>query len=80
MKNDLLIDRKRYRDLVVVLNGSMDAEGKRKEEAARIIDVGTTTLYRYLKEPENMRLGDLNRLGRLLGIDIEELRKAAIRY
>jgi len=80
MGRNILIDVKRYRDLVVLLNGNMKAENKSPEEAGRAVGVSERTMYRHLKNPEEMRLKDLNRLGRLLGADIEQLRKAAIRY
>jgi len=79
-KTSLILDEKRYRDLVVLLNGNLKAERKTPEEVGRVVGVSESTMYRHLKNPEEMRLKDLNRLGRLLGADIEQLRKAAIRY
>ena len=79
-KTALLIDTKRYRDLVVLLNGNLKAERKTPEEVGRVVGISESTMYRHLKNPEEMRLKDLNRLGRLLGVDIEQLRKAAIKY
>jgi len=80
-KRTLLADEKRYRALAVLFNGCVIVEKKSPEEIGRVLgDVSGSSIRRYLKNPENMRLKDLNRMGRLLGADIEQLRNAAIRY
>ena len=77
----LIQDTSKYRDLSVLLNGNMVAENKSPEEIGRVLDdISGRTIRRYMKNPENMRIKDLNRLGRMLGADIEQLRKTAIRY
>jgi len=80
-KPSIFLDEKKYRDLAVLLNGCADVEEKTPEEIGRVLnDISGSSVRRYLKSPENMRIKDLNRLGRLLGADIEQLRKAAIKY
>jgi len=75
------LEKSKYRDLVVQLSGCLFAEEKSPEElGCKLGDISSSSIRRYLRNPENMRVKDLNRLGRILGADIEALRKNAIRY
>jgi enhancing lycopene biosynthesis protein 2 len=77
----LLLDTDKYKKLAVLLGGCYRADGRGVEELSRIMGkMCGRTLQRHLNNPENMRLKDLNKLGRILGTEIEELRNAAIRY
>jgi len=85
-KTSLFLDDKKYRDLGILLSGCMKIENKNYDELARsILDnkgkpISGSTLRRRFDNLEDMSLREINRLGRLLGADIEQLRKAAIRY
>lgn len=70
----------KFRKLAILLNGSIGVDQKTPEKVGMAIGIGKTTAYRYLKNPEKMSLEKLSKLGRNLGIPIEELRDAAIRY
>ena len=52
------------------------ADGRSWEELAAILHISPTTLRSYIKNPEQMRLGTLRRLNRLLAIQAEDARAA----
>ena len=47
-----------------------------KKELAAILHLSPTTLRSYIKNPEQMRLGTLRRLNRLLAIPADDARSA----
>ena len=52
------------------------ADGRSWEDLAAIMHMSPTTLRSYIKNPEQMRLGTLRRLNRLLAIPAEDARAA----
>jgi methylphosphotriester-DNA--protein-cysteine methyltransferase len=79
----ILSDEKRYRDLRVLLSGCMDVEEKSPEDVSKALKIkgfSASTLRRRLKNPKDLTLEELSKMGRLLGADIEQLRTSAIRY
>jgi hypothetical protein len=52
------------------------ADGRSWEELAAILHMSPTTLRSYVRNPEQMRLGTLRRLNRLLAIPAEDARAA----
>ena len=65
--------------LVALIWGMAAARGLTSEELGDKADVSRTTIARRKAHPEDLTVGELRRLGRALGIPIEDLRDA-IRY
>lgn len=65
--------------LVGLLWGQAAVQGLSTTQLAERANISRAKLYSLKKFPENMTVGELRRIGRVLGIPIEDLR-AAIRY
>lgn len=65
--------------LVGLLWGQAAVQGLSTTQLAERAKISRAKLYGLKKSPENMTVGELRRIGRVLGIPIEDLR-AAIRY
>ena len=65
--------------LVALIWGMADVRGLTNEQLGDKANISRTTVARRKAKPEDLTLGELLRLGRALGIPIEELREA-IRY
>ena len=65
--------------LVALIWGMADVRGLTNEQLGDKANISRTTVARRKAKPEDLTIGELRRLGRALGIPIEELREA-IRY
>lgn len=65
--------------LVALIWGMANVHGLTNEQLGDKAHISRTTVARRKANPEDLTLGELRRLGRALGIPIEELR-ATIRY
>ena len=65
--------------LVALIWGMAAVRGLTSKELGDKANVSRTTIARRRANPENLTIGELRRLGRALGIPIEDLRDA-IRY
>lgn len=65
--------------LVALIWGVAAVQGLSTTQLGAKAKISRAQIYRYKKEPENISIGELRRLGRALGIPIEDLREA-IRY
>lgn len=65
--------------LVALIWGMAAVRGLTSEELGDKASLSRTTIARRKANPEDLTIGELRRLGRALGIPIEELRDA-IRY
>lgn len=69
-------ERSPYEGYVGLVMARRQADGRSWEELAAILHLSPTTLRSYIKNPEQMRLGTLRRLNRLLAIPAEDARAA----
>lgn len=65
--------------LVALIWGNAAVRGMTTPELGAKAKISRSQIYRYKKNPEDISVGELRRIGRALGIPIEELREA-IRY
>lgn len=65
-----------YEGYVGLVMARRQADGRSWEELAAALGMSPTTLRSYIKKPEQMRLGTLRRLNRLLAIPAEDARAA----
>lgn len=65
--------------LVALIWGQAAVQDLSTTQLAERAKISRTKLYELKKSPEDMTVGELRRIGRALGIQIEDLR-AAIRY
>lgn len=65
--------------LIALIWGMASARGLTNEQLGAKAQISRTTVARRKAKPEDLTIGELRRLGRALGIPIEELRDA-IRY
>jgi hypothetical protein len=71
----------KYRELGVLINGAAAVDGKNWAVVGGVMGyTDWATIRKYLQHPEKLSLETLSRLGRNLGIPIDQLRLAAIRY
>lgn len=65
--------------IIALIWGMADVHGLTNEQLGVKANISRTTVARRKANPEDLTLGELRRLGRALGIPIEDLRDA-IRY
>ena len=65
---------KRPSKLFILLNGA--AAGKSADELANILNKSPGTTRKRMRQPEDLTLAELKRLGRGLHISIDDLRQA----
>lgn len=65
--------------LVALIWGHAAVQGLTTPQLGERAKISRSQIYRLKKAPEEFTVGELRRIGRALGIPIEELR-AAIRY
>lgn len=65
--------------LVALIWGNAAVRGLTTPQLGERAKISRSQIYRLKKKPEDMTIGELRRIGRVLGIPIEEMR-AAIRY
>ena len=65
--------------IIALIWGMADVHGLTNEQLGDKANISRTTVARRKANPEDITLGELRRLGRALGIPIEDLRDA-IRY
>ncbi len=65
--------------IIALIWGMADVHGLTNEQLGDKANISRTTVARRKANPEDLTLGELRRLGRALGIPIEDLRDA-IRY
>ena len=65
-----------YEKYKVLVHGKMDVLGLSCTMLAEKMDSSRNTMSKYLREPEQMSLGMLRRLNRILEIPAEEARAA----
>lgn len=65
--------------LRMLLVGYIEATGTTRDDLGRIIGTCDDTARKRVKNPDEMTIGDLKRIGKSLGIPVDELR-AAITY
>ena len=66
--------------LIKVIWGSAISQELGAEELSKKISIPYRTLQRRKKDPKSFSLREIERIGIKLGIPVEELREAAIRY
>lgn len=74
------LSRKKWDGVVAVIWGELAAQGLQVSDLSERVNIGTTTLYKLKKNPEEFTLERLCKIGKNLGIPIDKLREAAIRY
>ena len=70
----------RFNKVIVLIWGNMEAKDIDMDKFSCAVGINKATLYRRKKKPENFSLDELSRIGRYLGIPIEELRQYSILY
>jgi hypothetical protein len=80
-RTSLLINDKKFQALRTLLRGYADDNEKCMSDVAVMLGYKDyRSAMKLFKNPENMKLRDLMKLGRTFGIPIEQLRDAAIKY
>lgn len=74
------ISAPKNRSMRALLEGYIDTSGKTRKEIAQHMKLSEPTLRQKLRDGDSFTAAQLGRLGRYLGIPIEELRAAAIKY
>ena len=69
-------ERSPYEGYVGLVMARRMADGRSWEDLAAILHISPTTLRSYVRNPEQMQLGTLRRLNRLLAIPAEDARAA----
>ena len=80
MPRTKLNNRNKFDGVIAVIWGELAVQGMQVSDLAKRVGIGQTTLYEPKKNPEKFSLERLCKIGKNLGIPIETLREAAIRY
>lgn len=65
--------------LIALIWGQAAVQGLSTAQIGERAKISRSKMYELKKSPENLTIGELRRIGRALGIQIEDVR-AAIRY
>lgn len=66
----------RYREMKLLIQGSLAVSGMTQADAANRMDMTPKTFRSRLREPDRLTLGELNRLAVILDIPTENLKAA----
>jgi len=77
----IFAEEKKFRPLKALVKGYVTVEEKTHTELAQILGAKDGRMMSpRLDSPQNMTASELSKLGKSLGIPIEDLRAAAIKY
>lgn len=67
--------RNKFAKLVILINGAARFSGKTQNELGAVLGRERRTVGKYLRNPQELSVEDLLKLGRNLDIPIEDLRQ-----
>lgn len=74
------LGKSKYESLASLIYGGAKANKKTQAELAERLGVSARTISSRLAKPEEFTLKEIGIIGRYIGVDIEVLRAAAIKY